>query len=253
MVIHRLLVLVFVLMFAACGNGPTQPPPPPPPPPPATPTLTSVTVTSPNNAITVGQTEQFAATANFSNGTTQTVTSTATWTSSNNAVTTVAATGLATSVSAGSADIRAAFQGMTGSKTLQVNAAARVAPVARFVVTGGGGPDTCRIIVGSGGDLDCQFNGSASTGGTGGNVTRWRWRFDVGANSSSPRDTSDPVLSDLRTDCGFFADRPNAQPGTSFVQMIVKLEVRNAAGEDSPEVRNSNVRLFPQKQCQFGF
>jgi hypothetical protein len=253
MVLHRLLVLAFVLVFAACGNGPTQPdPPPPPPPPPSNTMLTSVTVTSPNNAVTVGQTEQFTATANFSNGTTQAVTSTATWTSSNNGVATVAATGLASGVSAGTADIRAAFQGMTGSKTLQVNAPARVAPVARFVVTGPGGQDTCRIIVGSGGDLDCRFDGSASSGGTGGNVTRWRWRFDVGANSSSPRDTSDPVLN-VRTDCGFFADRPAAQPGTSFVQMIVKLEVRNAAGDDSPEVRNSNVRLFPQNQCGFGF
>ena len=178
--------------------------------------------------------------------------STATWTSSNNSVATVTGSGLANAVSAGTAEIRAAFQGTTGSKTVQVNAPARVAPVARFVVTGPGGTDTCRIIVGSGGDLDCRFDGSASTGGTGGNITRWRWRFDVGANSSSPRDSSDPVLN-VRTDCGFFADRPNAQPGTSFVQMIVKLEVRNAASEDSPEVRNSNVRLFPQNQCGFGF
>ncbi len=252
MVNHRLLVLAFVLVSAACGSKGPTPPTPVPGSTQQTPTLTSVTVTSPNSAITVGQTEQFTATAIFSDSTTQNVNSTATWTSSNNSVATVSGSGLVNAVSAGSADIRAAFQGMTGSKTFQVNAAARVAPVARFLVTGPGGQDTCRIIVGSGGDLDCRFDGSASTGGTGGNVARWRWRFDVGANSSSPRDTTDPVLN-VRTDCGFFANRPNAQPGTSFVQMIVKLEIRNAAGEDSPEVRNSNVRLFPQEQCGFGF
>jgi hypothetical protein len=35
--------------------------------------------------------------------------------------------------------------------------------------------------------------------------------------------------------------------------MVVKLEVRNAAGTTSAEQRNSNVRLFPQNQCGFGF
>jgi hypothetical protein len=35
--------------------------------------------------------------------------------------------------------------------------------------------------------------------------------------------------------------------------MIVKLVVRNTAGTESAEERNSNVRLFPQNQCGFAF
>jgi hypothetical protein len=127
-----------------------------------------------------------------------------------------------------------------------------VAPVARFTVGGPGGDNVCRIIQNSGGDWDCRFDGTASTGGTGGNVTLWRWRFDVGANGSSPQSESDPIF-DPNPGCGFFNTRPNAVPGTSFVQMIVKLEVRNAAGTFSAEERNANVRLFPQNQCGFGF
>jgi hypothetical protein len=141
---------------------------------------------------------------------------------------------------------------MTGTRTLQVNAPPVNVPVADFTVSGPGGSNICRIIPGSGGDLDCRFDGSASTGGTGGNITRWTWRYDVGANSSDPINDNDPI-HDPNPGCGFFVTRPSPQAGTAFVQMIVKLEVRNAAGTTSAEQRNSNVRLFPQNQCGFGF
>jgi Bacterial Ig-like domain (group 2) len=246
-----LLVAVIACVSATCSKkGPTQPDPQPQPQP--QPTLTSVTVSSTRASITVGDTEQFSATANFSNNTTQNVTATASWSSATTGVATVSSSGVATGVSAGSTDIRAAFQSVTGSRALQVTPPAQVAPVARFAVTGPGGNNTCRILVGSGGDWDCRFDGTASTGGTGGNVVRWRWRFDVGANSSSPQDDSDPIF-DPNPGCGFFATRPDRSPGTSFVQMIVKLEVFNAAGTASAEARNADVRLFPQNQCGFGF
>ena len=35
--------------------------------------------------------------------------------------------------------------------------------------------------------------------------------------------------------------------------MVVKLIVRNAAGVNSAELVNNNVRLFPQNTCGFGF
>ena len=215
---------------------------------PQTPTVTGVTVAGASGSVTVGGTVQFTATAALSNSTTQDVSGTAAWTSTNTGVATVSGTGLATAVSAGTTEIRAAHQGATGTASLRVDAPAATAPVARFTVTGPGGTDVCRIIENSGGDLDCTFNGSASTGGSGA-VTQWIWRFDVGANSAGPITDDEPTLSP-RDQCGFFKDTP--EPNASgFVQMIVKLQVRNAAGVLSEEVRNSNVRLFPRGQCGF--
>jgi hypothetical protein len=218
-----------------------------------TPTVTSVTVSG-NNSVTVGQTVQFTATANMSNNTNTNVSTTATWQSSNTAFATVSNTGLATGVAAGSADIRATFQNMTGSASLLVNPPAVVPPVARFSVSGPGGSNVCRIIPNSGGDIDCTFDGSASTGGTGGAINRWTWRYDVGANSRLPINESDPIHNP-NPGCGFFANKSGLTPqgGTAFVQMIVKLVVRNTAGTESMEERNSNVRLFPQNQCGFTF
>jgi hypothetical protein len=239
----------FVALHACGGNGsPTAPPPPQQQQ--QNPTVTSVSITG-GNAVTVGQTVQLSATANMSNNTTQNVSSTATWSSSNTGAATISNTGLATGVAAGTTEIRAAFQGTTGTAQLQVNAPAATPPVAQFTVSGPGGTDVCRIIEDSGGDLDCTFNGAASSGGSGGAVTQWIWRYDVGTNSAGPITDDDPEHTPVNL-CGFFANKPN-QTGTGFVQMIVKLQVRNAAGTLSSETRNSNVRLFPQKQCGFVF
>ena len=249
-------VLATLVAFAACGGGgsPTQPQAPPPsqqqtPPPQQTPpTITGVTVTGASGSVTVGGTVQFTATAALSNATTQDVSGTAAWTSTNTGVATVSGTGLATAVSAGTTEIRATHQGVAGTASLRVDAAPVALPVARFTVSGPGGTDVCRIIENSGGDLDCTFNGSASTGGASA-VTQWIWRFDVGANSAGPITRDEPTLSP-RDQCGFFQDTP--EPNASgFVQMVVKLQVRNAAGVLSAEARNNNVRLFPRGQCGF--
>jgi hypothetical protein len=85
------------------------------PPPPSTPTVNSVTISGTTSFTAVGQTSQLTATANLSNGTTQTVTSQATWASSNTAVATVSASGLVTSTGFGQVEIRAAYQGVTGT------------------------------------------------------------------------------------------------------------------------------------------
>jgi hypothetical protein len=239
-------------VFPGCGSNsnPAAPPPANNNQPPQTPTVTSVSVTG-GNSVTVGQTVQYSATANLSNSTTQDVSSTATWSSSNTGSVTISNTGLATGVAPGSAEIRAVFQGSTGTAQLQVNAPAVTPPVAQFTVGGPGGTDVCRIIEDSGGDLDCTFNGAASSGGSGGAVNQWIWRYDVGTNSAGPITDDDPEHTGINL-CGFLANKPN-QTGTGFVQMIVKLQVRNAAGTMSAETRNSNVRLFPQKQCGFVF
>ena len=214
------------------------------------PTVTSVSISG-GNAVTVGQTLQLSATANFSNNSTQSVTNTATWESGTAGVATVNASGLVTAVSPGSADIRARFQNITGTLGVTVNAAPIVNPVAAFTVRSAAGVvDECRVL--AGGDIDCNFDGSASTGGTGGAVNQWTWRFDVGGNSGGPVVRDAPTFNPT-TDCaGYFKVKPGAT-GPGFTQMVVKLVVRNAAGVLSPEVVNSNVKLFPQNQCGFGF
>lgn len=73
--------------------------------------------------VTEGSTSQLNAIATMSNGTTQNVTSRATWTSSDADIATVSATGLLTGVASGTADISATFSGQTGRETAEVEAA----------------------------------------------------------------------------------------------------------------------------------
>jgi hypothetical protein len=83
-------------------------------------TLVSITVTPSDPSITNGTTQQFSATANYSNNTTANVTSSATWTSSNTAVATISASGMATGQGGGTTTISAAMSGKTGSTTMSV-------------------------------------------------------------------------------------------------------------------------------------
>ena len=69
-------------------------------------TLSSITLSPSTASVTVGKTQQFAATGHFSDGTTQTLTTGLTWGASD-ADASVSATGLATGVAAGSATITA--------------------------------------------------------------------------------------------------------------------------------------------------
>jgi Bacterial Ig-like domain (group 2) len=67
-----------------------------------------------------GATSQFTATAIMSDGTTQDVTSQATWTSSNAADATVSSTGLVTGVTAGSVAIQATYLSITGTDQIAI-------------------------------------------------------------------------------------------------------------------------------------
>jgi hypothetical protein len=91
-----------VVFALACGNSSNSPS-----------TVNSVAVTGAVPAI--GASSQFSAVATMSDGTTQDVTSTATWTSSNAAEATVSSTGVVTGVAAGTLAIQATFQSVTGS------------------------------------------------------------------------------------------------------------------------------------------
>lgn len=83
-------------------------------------TLVSLSVAPNNPSILVGGTEQFTATANYSDGSTQVVTAAATWTSSDTSRATVGNSGMATGTAAGSATITAAYKGQGTSTVLTV-------------------------------------------------------------------------------------------------------------------------------------
>ena len=89
--------------------------------------LKSVEVTPANAHFAAGTTLQMSATAIYSDGTFDDVTSQVSWTSSNTAVTSVSNTnstqGLAAAVAPGSVTVSAAFKGTTGSTPLTVTAA----------------------------------------------------------------------------------------------------------------------------------
>jgi uncharacterized protein YjdB len=88
-------------------------------------TVTSVSIDPVDPSLAVGQNQQFFATANYSDGTTQDVTATATWSSSSNPTATVETAGQqqpgdATGVAVGTASIAASTGSKSGSTTLTV-------------------------------------------------------------------------------------------------------------------------------------
>lgn len=114
--VHAILAaasLAVVIGAAACGKDKITPP---------TVTLRSVAVTGVPASLVPPNTATLTASANFSDGSSQNVTSTATWESSNTAVATVAA-GVVTARTPGTSEISAVHQGMRGSATLTVTAA----------------------------------------------------------------------------------------------------------------------------------
>ncbi|WP_219644522.1 S-layer family protein, partial [Cohnella sp. CFH 77786] len=106
-------------------------------------TLTSITVTPATATVQVGGTQQYTATANYSNGTTQNVTNMATWALGDPTKATINATGLATGTAIGTTGVTATWGGMTGNASLTVTAAPvtlqsiTVTPATATVAVGG--------------------------------------------------------------------------------------------------------------------
>jgi hypothetical protein len=93
-------------------------------------TLNTITVTPVNPSIAKGTTQQFAATGNYSDGSTFDLTQTVTWASSTTSVATISnaagTKGRATAADVGTTTISAAFGGKTGSTVLTVTPASLV-------------------------------------------------------------------------------------------------------------------------------
>jgi Fe-S cluster assembly iron-binding protein IscA len=92
--------------------------------------LTSITVTAPSSSVAARIADQFNATGHYSDGSTQDLTSAATWNSSNTAVATISNTassqGLASSVAIGSTNITASMNGVTSSPVFSLTVTAAV-------------------------------------------------------------------------------------------------------------------------------
>jgi uncharacterized protein YjdB len=85
--------------------------------------LVSLAVSPPNPSIALGTTAQFTATGTFSDGTTQDLTASVIWGSSNNAIAALSSTGLATSFAAGAVTVGATLNGVSASTPLTVTPA----------------------------------------------------------------------------------------------------------------------------------
>jgi Bacterial Ig-like domain (group 2) len=85
--------------------------------------LTSLEVTPVGPAITIGSTQQFTATGKFKNGSSKDVTSSVSWSSSDNTIANISASGLATGLSAGITTITATSGSLSGSTALDVSSA----------------------------------------------------------------------------------------------------------------------------------
>jgi uncharacterized protein YjdB len=101
------VAIAIALGAAACGSSTTPS------------TVTSIAVTGTTPAI--GASSQFTASAAMSDGTTQDVTSLATWQSSNTSDATVSTSGLVTGVAAGTVVVQATYQNVTGSDQITVS------------------------------------------------------------------------------------------------------------------------------------
>jgi len=86
------------------------------------PALVTIAVSPANVTIALGVTQQFTATGTYTNQSTQNLTSTATWSSSNTTIATIAPGGLATSVAQGTTNITATVNSIAGAASLTVGA-----------------------------------------------------------------------------------------------------------------------------------
>ena len=83
-------------------------------------TITSITISPQNPTMTSGTSQQFTATATFSDGTTGDVTTSVTWTSSSTSVATISSSGFVSAITTGTTTITATSGGISGTTQLTV-------------------------------------------------------------------------------------------------------------------------------------
>jgi len=133
-------------------------------------TLESISVTPVGRTIAPTTQLEFTATGTFSDGSTQVITRDVTWASDNTAVATIAPVAEVTGVGAGTADISATLDGVTGSTPLNVSSAT----LTSIAVT----PATAVLAPAS--SLACSATGTFSDGSTQSITTAVTWSSSSG-------------------------------------------------------------------------
>jgi hypothetical protein len=113
-------IVTAMMSFSGCSNSGSSNGPPP--------TLTSIDVTPMNPTIPDGNQQQFKATGHFSDGSTQDLTASAAWSSSDKNVATISTAGLATAVGTGTSTIQAVSGSVPGSTLLTVTPSGAAVP-----------------------------------------------------------------------------------------------------------------------------
>ena len=113
--------------------------------PPPTKTLTVVSVRPTSANVSAGETQQFTATATYSDGSTANVSSNVTWTVGSSAVATINASGLLTAVAGGSTSVTASLSGVRGTASLDVETVTVTKTLQSIAVT----PQTASVNIGA--------------------------------------------------------------------------------------------------------
>ena len=101
------------------------------------------------------------------------------------------------------------------------------------------GNNGCSLNVG-GGTLDCAFNATGSSGP----ITSYTWTTTIGPNVFNQPATTISIATPSTNGCGLFTGQTGGGANTAL-QMIVRLRVRDAAGNVA-ETTNNNVSVFPR-------
>lgn len=117
-------------------------------------TLQSITVSAPANVLLVGAAQQYSASGQFSDGTTQQPLSGVTWASTNPSTATISNTGEATALAAGVTTISASRDGKTGAAQLTVNLPPPPPAIFKVGVGSANHNPTSRVCIG-GGSTNC--------------------------------------------------------------------------------------------------
>jgi Bacterial Ig-like domain (group 2) len=113
-IVPSLMVFTVLSLFIACGGGSTSTNT-------SAPNLSSIQVSGQNPTLIAGQSEQLKATGSYSNGSTQDLTSSVTWSTSSSNTATIAPGGLLTAKASGQCSVSASSSGVKGSFSLTVD------------------------------------------------------------------------------------------------------------------------------------
>jgi hypothetical protein len=166
--LSALIPVTILALSGACGGSSPAPTGPA--------TLSTVAISGAASLTTTGQTSQLSAMATLSDSTTQNVTSTATWQSSNSGVATISTGGLLTAIASGATTITATTQGKSGTFAVTVSIPSAATTFQGTLVGGQSGAVTFVIqaaIQPLGGTVNAQVTASSTLTlfSSGGNVT----------------------------------------------------------------------------------